>query len=380
MSTTRFAAPDSSTQTPVAKATGEGSLRLTGLQKVYPGGHVGVHHLDLEIASGEFLTLLGPSGCGKTTTLRMIAGFETVTSGSIKLDGRECQHVAPHKRPMTMVFQSYALFPHMSVIENIRFGLALRKVPRTESDRRVSAAVEAMGLGPYVDRYPNQLSGGQQQRVALARAVIIEPKVLLFDEPLSNLDAKLRGVMRAEIRNLQQRLGITSIFVTHDQDEAMTISDRIVVMNAGQIEQVGSPEDLYRRPASRFVADFLGQSNFVDVKILALDGDSAEIVLNGYQLQVPNPHGIGIGTATVLIRPESVRVEAPGNHLEGWAFDATVEDATYYGSRAEYTLRLGDTVTIRAAVENPHPVYPTNTSLSVTIAAEDMWLLPDSGQ
>ncbi|GAA1306443.1 ABC transporter ATP-binding protein [Brachybacterium tyrofermentans] len=363
----------------VSNPNDEGSLRLTNLKKIYPGGHVGVHHLDLDVRGGELLTLLGPSGCGKTTTLRMIAGFETVTSGSIELDGLACQNLAPNKRPMAMVFQSYALFPHMSVIDNVRFGMSLRKLPRAETERRVAAVIETMGLTDYVDRFPNQLSGGQQQRVALARAVVIEPKVLLFDEPLSNLDAKLRGIMRGEIRNLQKRLSITSIFVTHDQDEAMTMSDRIVVMNAGRIEQVGSPEELYRRPATRFVADFLGKSNFVDVDILGLNGDKAEIDLNGHSCRVANPHGLTKGRATALIRPESVGLGPAGDERDGWGFDATISEPVYFGSHAEYTLRLANALSILASVENPHAVHPEGTSARATISTEDIWLLPDSG-
>ena len=243
-----------------------GRLELRDVVKVFSnrGKDVyAVHGVSLDIAPGEFVTLLGPSGCGKTTTLRMIAGFEDTTSGQVVLDGQNMVSLPPNKRPMSMVFQSYALFPHLSVRENIAYGLKLRHTKPEEIREQVEIALTSMNLNSLADRAPNELSGGQQQRVALARAMVMRPKVLLFDEPLSNLDAKLRVRMRLEIRRLQQRMGITSIYVTHDQAEAMTMSDRIVVMNAGTIEQVATPEEIYRRPASVFVADFIGRANFL---------------------------------------------------------------------------------------------------------------------
>ena len=237
-------------------------LNLADVSKIFAGrGNVeevkAVDGVSLDIEKGEFVTLLGPSGCGKTTTLRMIAGFEFRTSGTIMLDAQEIDRLPPHKRQMSMVFQSYAIFPHLTVFENVAYGLRVQRRPKEEVSRRVERVLDLVKLAGYGDRAPNQLSGGQQQRVALARALVMEPKVLLMDEPLSNLDAKLREQMRTEIRGIQKLLGITSIYVTHDQVEAMTMSDRIVVMNEGRVEQVGAPTVIYRRPRNRFVADFI---------------------------------------------------------------------------------------------------------------------------
>ncbi|MBE9473168.1 MAG: ABC transporter ATP-binding protein, partial [Chloroflexi bacterium] len=223
-----------------------------------------VNRLSLEIHQGEFVTLLGPSGCGKTTTLRLIAGFEFPTSGRILLDGEVINDLPPNKRPMAMVFQNYALFPHMSVFDNISYGLKVKRQPPDLIRESVEIVMQLMNLVGLGDRMPHQLSGGQQQRVALARALVMQPRVLLFDEPLSNLDAKLRVQMRVEIRRLQQRLGITTVYVTHDQAEAMSLSDRVVVIRDGQIEQVGTPSEIYQQPASLFVADFIGRANFIE--------------------------------------------------------------------------------------------------------------------
>ncbi|RME65887.1 MAG: ABC transporter ATP-binding protein, partial [Caldilineae bacterium] len=235
-------------------------LKLENLSKVFAsrsgsGEVVAVDDVNLDIERGQFVTLLGPSGCGKTTTLRLIAGFEFPTTGRIVLDGEDIADLPPNRRDMAMVFQSYAIFPHLNVFENIAYGLRIKKLSNQEIRRQVATVLELTELTGLENRQPNQLSGGQQQRVALARALVMEPKVLLFDEPLSNLDAKLRVQMRSEIRRIQQELGITSVYVTHDQDEAMVLSDRIVVMNQGRIQQVGSAPEIYRRPANRFVAD-----------------------------------------------------------------------------------------------------------------------------
>jgi iron(III) transport system ATP-binding protein len=238
-------------------------LTLTNVVRRY-GSAVAVGGVSLDVANGEFVTLLGPSGCGKTTTLRMVAGFITPDSGDILFDDRRMNDVPPNKRNTAMVFQSYALFPHMTVAENIAFGLRMRKLPAAEQSARIDEAIAMVSLNGLEARRPGQLSGGQQQRVALARAIVTRPHILLFDEPLSNLDAKLRDKVRIEIRELQRRLGITSLYVTHDQAEALAISDRIVVMNNGRIEQVGSPDVIYREPRSSFVADFLGAANVVE--------------------------------------------------------------------------------------------------------------------
>lgn len=262
-----------------------GALDLVAVGKSYSAtARPAVEGFSLSVAPGTFVTLLGPSGCGKTTTLRMIAGFENPTSGDIRVDGASVVAVPPNRRPMSMVFQSYALFPHLSVEKNVAFGLTARHADKAERVRRVGAALDLMGIRDYAKRFPHELSGGQQQRVALARAIVMEPRILLFDEPLSNLDAKLRVRMREEIRALQQRLSITSVFVTHDQSEAMTMSDVVVVMRDGRIEQVGTPEDIYHRPATEFVASFLGTANFVPVDMRA--GGAGRAMLRAEHLHV----------------------------------------------------------------------------------------------
>lgn len=243
------------------------TLRLNNLVKKF-GEVTAVNHIDLEVADGEFVTLLGPSGCGKTTTLRTIAGFYYPDEGEVFFDDKIMNNIPPNKRDTAMCFQSYALFPHMSVWDNISFGLKMRKIPPKEQKKRIEKAMEMLSLSELGNRKPGQLSGGQQQRVALARSIVTEPKVLLFDEPLSNLDAKLRVQVRVEIREMQKRLGITAIYVTHDQDEALAISDRIVIMDQGRIEQLGDPYTIYRKPQTRFVAGFIGMANIFDAEVL----------------------------------------------------------------------------------------------------------------
>ncbi|MEN6599218.1 MAG: ABC transporter ATP-binding protein, partial [Rectinema sp.] len=232
------------------------------------GEVLAVDDVNLEVKTGELVTILGPSGCGKTTTLRMIAGFEYPTSGSILIGDKDVAKIPPNKRGLSMVFQSYALFPHLTIYENVAYGLRVQKLPANEIRERTERALDLMQLTTMAKRYPSQVSGGQQQRIALARAIVIEPSVLLFDEPLSNLDAKLREYMRDELRKLQKRLGITSLYVTHDQSEAMAISDRVVIMKEGRIRQVGTPREIYAFPQSRFVADFMGKANFLEVEVL----------------------------------------------------------------------------------------------------------------
>ncbi len=251
-------------------------LKIANLVKKY-GELVVVDHLNLEVLDGEFVTLLGPSGCGKTTTLRAIAGLVEIDGGQIYFDGRLMNDVPAHKRSTALVFQSYALFPHMSVHENVAFGLRMRRVPRRERDKVVGEAMTMVGLEGLAERKPANLSGGQQQRVALARAIVTRPDILLFDEPLSNLDAKLRERLRLEIRDLQRRLQITCIYVTHDQAEAMVISDRIVIMNQGRIEQIGDPATIYRHPATSFTAEFIGQTNILAARLVSVNSDGCEL-------------------------------------------------------------------------------------------------------
>ncbi len=297
-----------------------------------------VDDVSLELAGASFVTLLGPSGCGKTTTLRMIAGFESPTSGRVLVDGVDVSRRTPDKREMGMVFQSYALFPHLTVFENVAYGLRLRRRSGAALRSGVEEALGLVGLTGLGSRRPSELSGGQQQRVALARAMAIEPRVLLFDEPLSNLDAKLRVSLRTEIRRIQQTLGITSVYVTHDQSEAMALSDVVVVMNNGRVEQSGTPDEVYRRPATRFVADFIGRANFVSGAVESLADGAAEISRLGRRMRVPAASGVLAGSpAVVVVRPESMRVGS--GDLRG-----VVKRATFLGPMAEYELDVGGSV------------------------------------
>ncbi len=317
------------------------SLVLEAVTKVFetPEGRLvtAVDHVSLTIGQGEFVTLLGPSGCGKTTTLRLIAGFEFPNSGRILLDGKDIAHTPPNKREMAMVFQSYALFPHLTVFENIAYGLQLRRKSKAEITRIVHEMMELVNLTGLEHRRPTALSGGQQQRVALARAMAVQPKVLLFDEPLSNLDAKLRVALRSEIRQLQKRLGITSVYVTHDQAEAMSLSDRIVVMNNGRVEQVSTPAALYTRPATRFVADFIGRANFINVQVSAVRDGHALIHLWGHEMAVPAHEAVRPGPATLMLRPEAIRASRDGGECCG-CFTGRVRSATILGNSMEYEI------------------------------------------
>jgi iron(III) transport system ATP-binding protein len=295
-----------------------------------------VDDITLELAGGNFVTLLGPSGCGKTTTLRMIAGFETPTTGRIMIDDKDIARLTPDKRGMGMVFQSYALFPHLTVHDNVAFGVQLQGKKGKELEATIDNALELVNLHGLGQRKISELSGGQQQRVALARAMAIEPRVLLFDEPLSNLDAKLRVSLRSEIRRIQQALGTTSVYVTHDQAEAMALSDVVVVMNAGKIEQAGPPDTIYQRPNTRFVADFIGRANFLSGEVVAVGEETADVSLLGVTLTIPAGAGHKAGdTAVVVARPEAISV-GTGN------LRATVKDSTFLGSYVEYEFELGD--------------------------------------
>ena len=308
------------------------SFELAGARRV-----VAVRDFSLRIDPGEFVTFLGPSGCGKTTVLRILAGLERADGGDVLIDGRSIQSLPPHRRHIGMVFQNYALFPHMSVFENVAYSLRVRKAPGARVRLAVPAALMAVGLEELSERLPGQLSGGQQQRVALARALVMQPDLLLFDEPLSNLDAKLRVQVRGELRRLQKRLGTTSIYVTHDQDEAMSLSDRIVVMNGGRVEQVGTPETIYARPATLFVAGFVGQVNALPARVVARA--AGELVVDTLGRRIALPHATcDADDVLVLVRPEGVRLVAP----PAPGIDAgVVEEVEYRGDRIETRIRLG---------------------------------------
>jgi len=323
------------------------SVRLVDITKEFPdperegGVMLAVKDMNLEIRDGEFVTLLGPSGCGKTTTLRMVAGFEIPTNGEIWIGDAMVNNVPPNKRDTTMVFQSYAIFPHMSVEQNVGFGLELKGRPKAEIQTEVAKVMDVMGITELGKRRPDQLSGGQQQRVALARAVVNRPRVLLFDEPLSNLDAKLRETMRVEIRRIQQAFGITSVYVTHDQAEAMTVSDRIVVMEKGRVMQVGTPFEVYSRPTSYFVADFIGKVNLFPVTV-GVVGEAA-LAVDSRGIEIP-AESVGADIkqgdqALLMVRPESLRL---GRDVEGKAFgEGKVTKAVYLGSVVEYEIDSG---------------------------------------
>ena len=319
-------------------------VRLEHISKIYKDPKSGkdfyaVQDISLDIVPGTFVTLLGPSGCGKTTTLRMIAGFESPDVGEIYLGDEAINALTPNKRDTAMVFQSYALFPHYNVYDNVAYGLRLRKLPKAEIDEKVHSILKLVEMEGMESRMTNQLSGGQQQRIALARALVVEPGVLLFDEPLSNLDAKLRVSMRTEIRRIQQTLGITAIYVTHDQSEAMSISDTIIIMNKGEIAQMGNPMAIYYHPNSEFVADFIGEANFLNGKALGMDGKECRVEINGCEAVVETDHPMVAGQACkVVLRPEAVLIGETG------ILPCTVEMSVFMGSYQNYHVRVGDTL------------------------------------
>ncbi len=314
------------------------SVQFTDVSKVYGGDVTAVDNVSLHVEAGELVTLLGPSGCGKTTTLRMIAGLEMVSAGSIKIGETDVTKLPATDRDVSMVFQSYALFPHMTVSENISYGLRVSKLNTAETQDRTQTGLELVGLSGYGDRLPSELSGGQQQRVAVARALVLEPQVLLFDEPLSNLDAKLRRQVREEIRELQTSLGLTVVYVTHDQEEALAVSDRIIVMRNSAIAQVGTPRQLYEEPIDAFVADFIGEANLMDVTITELNEPSglAMVQLGDMRLIVPG-RGLQPGAARLAVRPNRIQllVEPEENSLV-----ATIVKCTYVGNHMEYVVSM----------------------------------------
>jgi putative spermidine/putrescine transport system ATP-binding protein len=335
-----------STHMPGRKPTSDRpALVLRGLEKHF-GDVAAVNGVDLDVRQGEFITLLGPSGSGKTTTLRMIAGFTVQTAGTIEIDGNDVSRIPPHKRDVGMVFQNYALFPHMTSGENISFPLQMRKLPKAEIKRRVDDALRLVKLDAYASRYPRQMSGGQQQRIALARAVVFEPALLLMDEPLGALDKKLREALQLEIMHISRQLGATVIYVTHDQEEALVMSDRIAIFHDGKIEQLGSGEDLYERPVSLFVADFIGESNILHGRYEASSGGGWVTGHRG-RWQVSEAAGARAGladgaAAALVVRPERLRIIArTGDAPAGVnTVDATITDVLYLGSMRKYELKL----------------------------------------
>jgi spermidine/putrescine transport system ATP-binding protein len=343
-----------------------GAISIIGLRKEFEGV-TAVDGVDLEIEPGEFFTLLGPSGCGKTTTLRMLGGFEQPTDGQILLDGVDVAQSPPHKRPVNTVFQSYALFPHMDVQDNVAYGLRWRKdLDKRTREARVAKTLDLVRLGGYARRRPHQLSGGQQQRVALARALVLEPSVLLLDEPLGALDAKLRHSLRAELTALQREVGITFVFVTHDQEEALEMSNRLAVMDSGRVVQLGTPQEVYQEPRTEFVADFLGVANLLDVECLPGSGPTRTVRFGEFTLEAQAPADLGTPARRAVIRPECVVVEGPGltgvNRLPGM-----VDGAVFLGSTTQVTVRLPHGGLVQSLVTNSPMRDRPATGESVTV-------------
>ena len=359
--------------------SGGGSIAIRKLRKEFEGGSIAVDGIDLEIASGEFFSLLGPSGCGKTTTLRMLAGFEQPTSGQILIDGVDVAQTPPHKRPVNTVFQSYALFPHMDVFKNVEYGLRWTDLPKGDRKPKVDAALALVEMTEYAKRRPNQLSGGQQQRVALARALVLEPSVLLLDEPLGALDAKLRHSLRAQLTELQRRVGITFVFVTHDQEEALEMSDRLAVMSKGRIMQIGAPREIYQFPKSEFVADFLGVANLLDVDVTT-SGGIGPVKLGEFTLDAEIPKGFTPGAGRAVIRPESIYLEegelTGDNRLPGM-----IERVVYLGSTSQVYVRLPDGSQVQALVTNAAYEEPwaSGDACRVRLPSDSLRVLEQSG-
>jgi len=324
-------------------------LKLVDITKSYGAAPV-VKGISLSVAAGEFISLLGPSGCGKTTTLTMIAGFETPSSGEILVRDKRIDQLAPEKRDAGMVFQSYALFPHMNVAENIAFGLKMRRCPQAQIGKRVQEVAELVRIGHLLERQPRELSGGQQQRVALARALVIEPTLLLLDEPFGALDRKLREDLQIELKTLLKRLGMTTIFVTHDQDEALSMSDRVAVMNGGVIEQIATPKVLYDQPATRFVADFIGKANFIGGRVAGWSEGRATLQTSAGMLSAPAASALADGPAECFVRPENMRLLADGESADN-RVEAVVVETAYFGDRERVVLELADHSRILALLE-----------------------------
>jgi spermidine/putrescine transport system ATP-binding protein len=366
-----------------AAGTADVVIRLENVVKKF-GEYTAVECADFDIAEGEFFSMLGPSGCGKTTTLRMIAGFEQPTSGRILLDGVDVSQTPPHKRNVNTVFQNYALFPHMSVFDNVAFGLRNAKVPETEVTRRVTGLLEIVRLPEYAKRRPNQLSGGQQQRIALARALVNLPKALLLDEPLGALDLKLRQAMQLELKRIQREVGITFIFVTHDQEEALTMSDRIAVMTQGRTDQIGTPTQIYHQPETAFVAGFIGTANLLPVTVRTQEGNTVTVdSRTGTQFRVPSggrSHQPG-SEVTLMIRPERlVPSFAPVDGVPGGSIPTTVTSLVFQGPvvRCEVQTHMGSALVAHLGPEDDPARLSVGSRVDMTWAYEGAYLVPEA--
>ncbi len=373
------------------------AVELKQVSKVFSGllrgekNMAAVNNVDLQIQQGEFFTLLGPSGCGKTTTLRIIAGFEFPSSGEVYLNGELSNNLPPYKRPVNTVFQNYALFPHLTVAQNVAFGLTIKRVPTPERDARVREALELIRLGDLGGRYPNQLSGGQQQRVALARALVNRPAVLLLDEPLGALDLKLREQMQHELKQLQKRVGITFIYVTHDQEEALTMSDRIAVMSEGRVQQLGTPEDIYNYPANHFVADFIGDTNFIEGQVVSLH-EKHTVLQVGREQVIAGPSKVRLAPGdkvTMVIRPEKLNIthdkgeaqpqEAPlgnGSSPTRALMNAKVTDEVFVGTDNRVYVALKSGPELAVLVRNMEIDFKPGDKVRLTYDPADSRLLP----
>lgn len=348
-----------------------GSVQFRGVVKNY-GAVTALKNLDLHIQPGQLVTLLGPSGCGKTTTLRLIAGLESASAGTIHIGGEDVTHLSATYRKVSMVFQSYALFPHMSVIENVAYGLTVKSVPKPEARAKAEEGLRLVGLQGYGDRLPSELSGGQQQRVAVARAIVLEPEVLLLDEPLSNLDAKLRRHVREEIRQIQQDLGLTTVYVTHDQEEAMAVSDRIIVMQNAEIAQEGSPHDLYERPNSSFIADFIGDANLADCEVSDINNGTSTVRVSGKTITLPVDFP-RTGPARLVLRPHNIDIS---REKTPESFAGTVTYAAYLGNQIQYSIEgeLGNIFVIGETIAEP---YRIGDNVEIHLRPDKAILVPE---
>jgi spermidine/putrescine transport system ATP-binding protein len=365
------------------------AVELINLCKDYKGASQrALNCINLHIKAGEFFSLLGPSGCGKTTTLRIIAGFEAPTSGDVQIQGVPMGDRPPFQRPVNTVFQHYALFPHLTVAQNIAFGLEMDRLPRAEIRQRVATSLAQVRLEGMESRYPRQLSGGQQQRVALARALVKQPQVLLFDEPLGALDLKLRKEMQFELKRMQQQLGITFIYVTHDQEEALTMSDRIAVMHQGCIQQIGTPIEIYEHPTTRFVADFIGESSFLAGKVIRKEREQVTVLVDGeLSVQVASDTDVELTQPqiTLVLRPEKLTLQpfnsenASLQRVNQWV--GRIEEVIYVGTDTRYVIRLSDRIRVVARHQNLHPTiiqqYAPHTQVLVSIAPECLRILDE---
>ncbi|MGD1699856.1 ABC transporter ATP-binding protein [Dapis sp. BLCC M229] len=363
------------------------AVNLVNIAKIFPSQNqkkfIAVNNINLQIKKSEFFSILGPSGCGKTTTLRMIAGFEIPTSGEIYIQNKLMGNSPPFHRPVNTVFQNYALFPHLTVAENIAFGLEMENLPRPEINSRVTDTLAQVKLIDMQKRYPRQLSGGQQQRVALARALVKQPAVLLFDEPLGALDLKLRKEMQLELKQMQQRLGITFIYVTHDQEEALTMSDRIAVMHQGEVLQVGTPVEIYERPKTRFVAEFIGESNFLTGRITAHQENKSLVLIDeDLPLLIPSVRHFPIDTIiTLVVRPEKIEISPPTLTAE-FDFSGIIENLVYIGTDTRYVVRLTDKTKIVIRRQNINPFhlnqYAIGEKVKINIPVENISILAEN--